>query len=107
MDVCDLALQQAHHHAIKAGKIPVFQKITLPDTGQQETYDSYCNTHRIHTVGKPRFVMNHRQADLSDTATFVLSNTLHGQAPGITRIRRHRWPVEVSHEEGNADGLDL
>jgi hypothetical protein len=28
------------------------------------------------------------------------------QAPGITRIRRHRWPVEVYHEEGKVDGLD-
>jgi len=25
---------------------------------------------------------------------------------GITRIRRHRWPVEVYHEEGKAEGLD-
>jgi hypothetical protein len=28
------------------------------------------------------------------------------QATGITRIRRHRWPVEVYHEEGKAEGLD-
>jgi len=25
---------------------------------------------------------------------------------GITRIRRHRWPVEVYHEEGKEEGLD-
>jgi hypothetical protein len=31
---------------------------------------------------------------------------LKWQARGITRIRRHRWPVEVYHEEGKADGLD-
>lgn len=24
----------------------------------------------------------------------------------MTRIRRHRWPVEVFHEEGKAEGLD-
>jgi len=28
------------------------------------------------------------------------------QAAGLTRIRRHRWPVEVYHEEGKAEGLD-
>jgi hypothetical protein len=28
------------------------------------------------------------------------------QSVGITRIRRHRWPVEVYHEEGKAEGLD-
>jgi hypothetical protein len=25
---------------------------------------------------------------------------------GITRIRRHRWPIEVYHEVGKVDGLD-
>ena len=24
----------------------------------------------------------------------------------LTRIRRHRWPVEVYYEEGKAEGLD-
>jgi hypothetical protein len=28
------------------------------------------------------------------------------QVNNITRIRRHRWPVEVYHEEGKAEGLD-
>ena len=37
---------------------------------------------------------------------FFISNRLYWQAPGITRIRRHRWPVEVYHEEGKAEGLD-
>jgi hypothetical protein len=36
----------------------------------------------------------------------LISNRLNWQAHGITRIRRHRWPVEVYHEEGKADGLD-
>ena len=35
-----------------------------------------------------------------------VSNRLDWQAIGITRIRRHRWPVEVFHEEGKAEGLD-
>jgi hypothetical protein len=51
-------------------------------------------------------VINHRQADLSDAAPCLMSNHLHWQAHGLPRIRRHRWPVEVDHEEGNADGLD-
>jgi hypothetical protein len=37
---------------------------------------------------------------------YFISNKLKWQAAGITRIRRHRWPVEVYHEEGKADGLD-
>jgi hypothetical protein len=31
---------------------------------------------------------------------------LYWQASGLTRIRRHRWPVEVYHQEGKAEGLD-
>jgi len=69
-------------------------------------YYSYCKTHRIHNFGKQRLVINHRQSDLSDAPLFFISNKLNWQATGITRIRRHRWPVEVYHEEGKADGLD-
>jgi len=51
-------------------------------------------------------VINYRQADLSDVPTFLISHRLVWQAAGMTRIRRHRWPVEVYHEEGKAEGLD-
>ena len=74
--------------------------------GEKETYYSYCRTHHIHNLGKHRLVINHRQADLWDSATYFISNQLKWQAGGITRIRRHRWPVEVYHEEGKVDGLD-
>ena len=74
--------------------------------GGQEEYYSYCNTHHIHNFGKQRLVINHRQADLADNPAFFISNRLVWQAAGITRIRRHRWPVEVYHEEGKAEGLD-
>jgi hypothetical protein len=105
LDAFDLHLQHEHRHAITQGNQPIFRTTTIAYTGEQETYDSYCSTHRIHNFGKQRFVINHREADLSDTATFFISNTLHWQAQGITRIRRHRWPVEVYHQEGKADGL--
>ena len=51
-------------------------------------------------------MINYRQADLSDTPVYLIANRLHWRAPGITRIYRHRWPVEVYHEEGKAEGLD-
>jgi hypothetical protein len=106
LDAFALHLQQEHHHALNQGHQPIFRKVPIAYKGEQETYDSYCHTHRIHTFGKQRLVINHRKADLSDPAAFFISNRLHWQAHGITRIRRHRWPVEVSHEEGKADGLD-
>ena len=106
VDDFDLQLQQEHHQAVKNGKKPVFYKITIPYKGGKESYYSYCKTHHIHNFGKHRLVINHRQADLSDSATFFISNKLNWQAVGITRIRRHRWPVEVYHEEGKSEGLD-
>jgi hypothetical protein len=106
LDAFDRHLQAEHQQARKAGKPPVFRQITLPDKGEKETYYSSCKTHRIPNFGKQRLVINHREADLSDSAMFFLSHKLNWQAEGITRIRRHRWPVEVYHEEGKAEGLN-
>jgi hypothetical protein len=99
-------LKQEHLQAVQAGNRPIFQPVTIRYKGKQEQYYSYCNTHHIHRFGKQRLVINYRQADLSDNPTFYISNRLVWLAPGITRIRRHRWPVEVFHEEGKAEGLD-
>jgi len=99
-------LKEEHLKAAKTGGKPVFRPITISFKGQRETYFSYCQTHRIHNFGKQRLVINHRQADLADNPTYYISNRLVWQAAGITRIRRHRWPVEVYYEEGKAEGLD-
>ena len=99
-------LKQEHLAALPNEDKLVFHKLTIPYKGEHETYYSYCNTHQIHNFGKHRLVINHRQADLRDNPTFFISNRLYWHAPGITRIRRHRWPVEVYHEEGKAEGLD-
>jgi len=99
-------LKQEHLEAVEQGGRPVFKPITIRYKGDREHYYSYCATHRIHNFGKQRLVINHRQADLTDNPVFLMSNRLIWQAPGITRIRRHRWPVEVYHEEGKAEGLD-
>jgi len=99
-------LKQEHLEARQKDGPPVFRRITIPFKGEREHYYSYCQTHHIHNFGKHRLVINYRQADLSDNPTFFISNRLVWQAEGITRIRRHRWPVEVYHEEGKAEGLD-
>lgn len=99
-------LKQEHLAAIAHGHPPVFQRIRIPFKGKHEIYYSYCNIHRLHNFGRQRLVINFRQADLSDNPTFYISNRLSWRAPGITRIRRHRWSVEVFHEEGKAEGLD-
>lgn len=99
-------LKAEHLAAVKRGQTPTFKSITIPYKGDKERYYSYCATHRIASFGRQRLVINYRQADLTDNPMFLISNQLHWQAPGITRIRRHRWPVEVYHEEGKAEGLD-
>ncbi len=99
-------LKQEHLEAVAHGGKPVFQRLTITYKGAPETYYSYCQTHNIHNFGKQRLVINHRRADLADNPVFYISNRLVWQAAGITRIRRHRWPVEVYHEEGKAEGLD-
>jgi hypothetical protein len=99
-------LKGEHAQAIAAKQAPVFRPIRITYKGEAEPFFSYGATHRLPNFGKVRLVINHRQADLSDKPVFYITNQLHWQAPGITRIRRHRWPVEVYHEEGKADGLD-
>lgn len=99
-------LKREHIDALKTGRTPLFHKITIAYKGEQESYYSYCRTVRVHNFGKQRLVINHSQANLSDPPRFYNSNRLVWQAAGITRIRRHRWPVEVYHQEGKAEGLD-
>ena len=74
--------------------------------GTREQYYSFCATLHMHNFGKQRVVITHSLPDLSDKPKFLMSNCLVWRAAGITRIRRHRWPVEVYHEEGKEEGLD-
>lgn len=99
-------LTEKHRAASEHGGSPIFKPISIHYKGEKEHYYSYCATQRIAGFGRQRLVINHRQVDLSDNPVFYISNRLIWQAPGITRIRRHRWPVEVYHEEGKAEGLD-
>ena len=99
-------LKAEHLQALKERRPGVFQRLTIRYKGEREAYYSYCMTHWVQSFGKVRLVINHRQEDLHDDPVFIIANRLHWQALGITRIRRHRWPVEVYHEEGKAEGLD-
>jgi len=99
-------LKEEHQEAVKQGKALMFKPITISYKGEREQYYSFCATLRVHKFGKHRLVINHSLPDLSDNPKFLMSNRLIWQAPGITRIRRHRWPVEVYHEEGKEEGLD-
>lgn len=97
---------EEHRQAIKDKLPPIFEKIGFHYKGKKETYYAYCHTHTLQNLGKQRFVISFSKDDLSDEPKFYVSNRLHWRAGGILRIRRHRWPIEVYHEEGKAEGLD-
>ena len=99
-------LRQEHAKEPREGAAPIFRKQTIVYKGERESYYSYSAVHRLKNYGKLRLVINHRQEDLSDTPKYLISNRLKWQAGGITRIARHRWSIEVYHEEGKAEGLD-
>jgi hypothetical protein len=100
-------LKQEHLTALqRTGTAQVFRPIRIRFKGQLEYCFSYCKTHRLKNFGRLRLVINHREADLSDSPVCLIANRLPWQAAGITCIYRHRWPVEVYHEEGKAEGLD-
>ncbi len=106
LDAFDERLKAEHLEKVQHHQTGVFERITIPYKGEEEVYYTYCNTHNLRNFGRQRLVINYRRADLSDEPAFFISNRLMWHAAGITRIRRHRWPVEVYHEEGKAEGLD-
>lgn len=106
LDAFAAHLKQEHQTAVAHGRAPVFKPITIRYKGQLEHYFSYCATHRLRHFGRQRLVINYNHADLAEGPAYFISNRLMWQSPGLTRIRRHRWPVEVYHEEGKAEGLD-
>ncbi|MEK7253117.1 MAG: hypothetical protein AAB316_00100, partial [Bacteroidota bacterium] len=103
--VKDLVTQ--HKQRIKEGKEPLFEKVGIHYKGAKETYYAYCQTHHIKNFGRQRLVVSFSKQDLSDKEPkYYISNRLRWRSGGILRIRRHRWPIEVYHEEGKAEGLD-
>jgi hypothetical protein len=106
LEAFDAHLQQEHQQAITEGARPILHKGSMAYKGAQETSYSYGNTPHLHHFGQHRLVSNHRQADLSDSAAYFMCHKLPWPAGGLTRLRRHRWPVAVSHEAGKAEGLE-
>lgn len=100
-------LVKQHQEALKNGKKPLFEKVGISYKGQKETYYAYCQNHHTRNFGRQRIVVSFSKEDLSDSEPkFYMSNRLHWRCSGILRIRRHRWPIEVYHEEAKAEGLD-
>lgn len=100
-------LLEKHHKAIADGKNALFRKMGISYKGKKEFYYAYCNTHYFRNFGRQKLVISFSKEDLSDSEPkFYISNELTWHGPEILRIRRHRWPIEVYHQEGKDEGLD-
>ena len=95
-----------HEFSDKSYLVGKFKKVTFPYKNGEKTRYAYCATHRIKDYGRKRVVIAFNKEDFKDPPYFCVSNRTDWHARGILRIFRHRWPVEVFHQEGKAEGLD-
>ena len=90
---------------LHANDLP-FGKCTIRYKGKKEVFYNYCKTHHICGYGRQKLLVSHQREDLSDTARVFIGNRLHWRVQKMTKVGRHRWPVEEYHKEGKAEGLD-
>lgn len=110
MEVGDFVKQLHQEHLSKTPeeqkKNPVFGKVTIRYKGKKEVYYNYCKVHHICGYGRQRLLISYSNSDLTGTARVFISNRLKWRSHQMTRVGRHRWPVEEYHKEGKAEGLD-
>ena len=108
IDVGDFTKRLKKQHLAKEfpSSKPIFQKTTIKYKGKKEVYYNYCKVHHICGFGRQRLLISHQKEDLSDSPSVFISNRLQWQVQHMTRVGRHRWPVEEYHKEGKAEGLD-
>ena len=111
MSVSDFVkqLQEEQQRKIQQGvaknKLP-FVKCTIKYKGKKEVYYNYSKVHHIKGYGRQKLLISHKREDLSDTARTFMGNRRHWRVQQMTKVGRHRWPVEEYHKEGKAEGLD-
>ena len=88
-----------------AGKRSRFEEVTVKRRGKSHTTFCYSGVHRIKNFGKVRLMISFNEADLSGEPRAYISNQLKWQAATMSRIYRHRWPVEPFHQQAKAQGL--
>ena len=103
--VSQLAQELKKQH-LEAEQANLFHKVKVNWRGQAKHYYAYCKTHNLPAFGKVRLVISYRKPDLSDEPYLLICNQHTWRPAGILNVYRRRWPVEVYHEEGKAEGLD-
>ena len=85
---------------------PIFKKTVFKYKGKKTTYYTYHKVHRIKNFGRKLLMISFSKEDLSDKVRLFICNRHHWHAKKMAYVSRHRWPVEVFHQEGKAEGLD-
>lgn len=85
---------------------PVFKKVSFKYKGQKLVQYAYFKTHHICGYGRQKLLITCQEKDLSAPVRVFMTNALHWYVHQVSRVGRHRWPVEVYHKEGKAEGLD-
>lgn len=88
-----------------AGKTTRFEEVTVKRRGKSHTTFCYSGVHKIKHFGKVRLMFSFDEADLSGDPRAYISNQLKWQAATMSRIYRHRWPVEPFHQQAKAQGM--
>ncbi|HFC91775.1 MAG TPA: hypothetical protein ENJ51_03080 [Leucothrix mucor] len=104
--VADFVSQLKTEHLSANASNPLFIKTTIKYKGKKEVFYNYCKVHHICGYGRQKLLISHQREDLSDTSRVFIGNRLHWRVQHMTRVGRHRWPVEEYHKEGKAEGLD-
>ena len=104
--VADFVSRLKKEHLSGDASKPLFVKTTIKYKGKKEVFYNYCKVHHICGYGRQNLLISHQREDLSDASRVFIGNRRHWRVQHMTRVGRHRWPVEEYHKEGKAEGLD-
>lgn len=93
--------RQAH----LSGEKTLFRPAHVSFRGKTHTTYCYCKTHRLKHYGRVKLLLCYTKEALSDEPRVYITNQTHWQAATISRVYRHRWPVEPFHQQAKAQGL--
>lgn len=83
-----------------------FKPLSIHYRGTQQTAYVLCQSRFLKGFGRLRIVVRYHNKELEGEPLFYASNQLHWNENTICQIARHRWPVEVYHQEGKRQGLE-
>ena len=97
---------QLRTQALENPELNLFKPVIINYRGTQQTAYVLCQSRTVKDFGRLRIVVRYHNKDLNGDPVFYASNQLHWNENTICQFARHRWPVEVYHQEGKRQGLE-